>query len=180
MEESRIENRIIKITQPAKKSVAQWLVAYTTPRAEKRIYERLCEEGIHGYLPLYTTLRQWKDRRKKVELPLFNSYMFVKVTEQERHEVLQVPGIIRFLFYLGKPAIIRQKEIDAIERFLNKSQGYRIQVQPGQDVEIAGGPLEGVYGKVLRVGKSKLVLQIQQMGLTVVAEIDRSQVRQKL
>jgi transcription antitermination factor NusG len=179
MEESRIENRIIKITQPAKKPVAQWMVAYTTPRAEKRIYERLCEESIHAYLPLYTTLRQWKDRRKKVELPLFNSYMFVKITEQERKKVLQVPGIIRFLFYLGKPAIIRQKEIDAIRRFLNKSQGYRIQVYTGQVVEIAGGPLEGIYGKVMRIGKSKLVLQIEQMGITVVAEVDRTQVRQK-
>jgi transcription antitermination factor NusG len=179
MEAPRIENRIIKITKPAQKPVAQWLVIYTTPRAEKKVHERLCDAGIHSYLPLYTTLRQWKDRRKKVEVPLFNSYLFLKVTEQERHEVLQVQGVVRFLFYLGKPAVVRQKEIEAIERFLNKSQGYRIKVQAGQDVEIAGGPFEGIFGKVLRVGKSKLVLQIEQMGISVVAEVDRGQVRQK-
>ena len=159
--------------------MAKWLVIYTAPRAEKRVHERLCESGIHSYLPLYTTLRQWKDRRKKVELPLFNSYVFVKVTERERYNVLQVQGVVRFLFFLGKPAVVRQKEIDAIEKFLNKTQGYRIKVEAGQDVEIAGGPLEGVYGKVLRVGKTKLVLQIEQMGVSVVAELDRGQVRTK-
>ncbi|MDD3527620.1 MAG: UpxY family transcription antiterminator [Bacteroidales bacterium] len=179
MDVPRIEYRVVKITKPDQEPVSEWLVVYTTPRAEKRVYERLCEEGVHCYLPLYTTLRQWKDRRKKVELPLFNSYIFVKVTERERYDVLQVQGVLRFLFFLGKPAVVRQKEIDAIKRFLNKTQGYRIKVEAGQDVEIAGGPLEGVYGKVLRVGRTKLVLQIEQMGVSVVAELDRGQVRQR-
>lgn len=158
----------------------EWNVIYTTARSEKQVYDRLLEENIRAYLPLYTTIRVWKDRKKKVELPLFNSYVFVFVNKKEHFKVTQVPGVVRFIYYLKKPAVVRQKEINAIKRFLNKTEGMSIKVQKGDTVEIASGPMEGVYGKVMRVGKDKIILQIEQLNLSLTAEVSKGQVRQPL
>jgi transcription antitermination factor NusG len=155
----------------------KWLVIYTTPRAEKKVNERLTEQDIETYLPLYTTIRQWSDRRKKVELPLFSSYIFVRVGEKERVKVLETFGVVRFLFYLRKPAVVRDKEIEAIRLFLHQTEGLKIKVEVGQKVEISAGPMEGVYGEVVRIGKEKLVLRIEQLSMSLVAEVDRGMVR---
>nr|NQU93430.1 UpxY family transcription antiterminator [Bacteroidota bacterium] len=159
--------------------IPDWLVIYTTPRAEKKVNERLLEAGVETYLPLYTTIRQWSDRKKKVQVPLFNSYIFVNVTQKQRYNVLQVYGVVRFLYYLGKPAIVRQKEIDSIRRFLKQTEGLKIRVEVGEIVEISTGPMEGIYGEVIRVGKEKLVLQIEQLGMSLVAEVEKGMVRKK-
>jgi len=160
-------------------NIAPWNVLYTAPRAEKRVYDRLVELGIETYLPLYKTIRQWSDRKKKVEVPLFNSYIFVRSSEKLRFDILQVYGVVRYLYYLGRPAIIRQKEIDGIRRFLHQTEGFKITVEIGDKVQIASGVMEGVYGEVVRVGKEKLVLQIEQLGMNLVAEIDRDMVKKK-
>lgn len=157
-----------------------WRVLYTQPRAEKKVYERLTEADIDTYLPLYITIRRWSDRKKKVELPLFNSYIFVRVNESERLRALETDGVVRYVYYLGKPALVRQKEIDAIQRFLNKTEGLKIRVEQGDHVEIASGPMEGVYGKVIRIGKEKLMLRIEQLNMSLVAEVDKTQVRKPL
>jgi transcription antitermination factor NusG len=156
----------------------KWLVVYTTPRAEKRVNNRLEEQGIETYLPLYKTIRQWSDRKKKVELPLFNSYVFVRVGERERYKVLETNGVVRFLFYLHKPAVVRDNEIEAIRLFLHQTEGLKIKVEVGQKVEISSGPMEGVYGEVVRIGKDKLMLRIEQLSMSLVAEVDRGMVRQ--
>ena len=174
------ENQHDESTGNEKALPEHWNVIYTAPRAEKRVYERLLELGVHCYLPLYTTLRQWSDRKKKVELPLFRSYIFVKPARGERLPILEVFGVVRFIYYLGKPAVVRQKEIDAIRRFLMQTEGYNIRVQQGDNVEIAGGPMEGIYGEVIRIGKHKLILQIQQLGMSIIAEVDKGMVRRPL
>ncbi len=176
-DDDKIISRIIK---PKVVNPKQWLVAYTKPRAEKRVYDRLLEAEIETYLPLYTTIRQWSDRKKKVEVPLFNSYIFVKVLERERIKVLQVSGVVRFIYYLQKPAVVREKEIEAIKKFLNKTEGLKIRVEKGEYVEISSGPMEGIYGKVIRVGKEKIILQIEQLNMSLVAEVDKAQVRKPL
>lgn len=158
----------------------QWHVIYTHPRAEKRVYARLLDEDIETYMPLYTTIRQWSDRKKKVEVPLFNSYIFVRICEAERIKVLQVYGVSRFVYYLKKPAIVRDKEITAIKRFLNKTEGLNIKVEKGDLLEISSGPMEGVYGKVIRISKGKIALQIEQLNMSLVAEVDKAQVRKPL
>jgi len=184
MAKGEIEYRVVS-KEPAaayKKAVQErkWHVIYTHPRTEKRVYARLLEEEIETYMPLYTTIRQWSDRKKKVELPLFNSYVFVRVNESDRLKVLQVEGVSRFVYYLKKPAIVRDKEITAIKRFLNKTEGLKIKVEKGEHVEIASGPMEGVYGKVIRISKDKLVLQIEELNISLIAEVDKAQVRKPL
>lgn len=177
------QNEVIYTVKAVKKppdTTQHWRVLYTQPRAEKKVNDRLLEENFHTYLPLYTTIRQWSDRKKKVELPLFNSYIFLKVNEAERLKALDVQGVVRYVYYLGKPALVRQKEIDAIERFLNKTQGMRIKVDKGDNVEIASGPMEGVFGRVIRIGKDKLLLRIEQLNMSLVAEVEKTQVRKPL
>jgi transcription antitermination factor NusG len=180
MEKPREITYTVKAVKKPPDTKRYWRVLYTQPRAEKKVYERFGEAGIEAYLPLYITIRQWSDRKKKVELPLFNSYIFVHVNELERLKALEIDGVVRYVYYLGKPALVRQKEIDAIKRFLNKTEGLKIRVEQGDRVEIASGPMEGVYGKVIRINKERLVLRIEQLNMSLVAEVDKTQVRKPL
>ncbi len=169
-----------KVLRKKKVVEKKWYVIYTKPRAEKKVFDRLLDVGVETYLPLYTTIRKWSDRKKKVEVPLFNSYIFVKILAKDYLKVLEVVGVVRFIYYVQKLAVVRQKEIDAIKRFLNKTEGLKIKVEKGDRVEIATGPMEGVYGKVIRIGKNKLVLQIEQLNMSLVAEVEKAQVRKPL
>jgi transcription antitermination factor NusG len=115
-----------------------------------------------------------------VELPLFNSYIFVKVKESELSLVLKVFGVVKFVNYIDKPAIVRQREIDGIREFLRQTEGYRIKVQKGDNVQISAGLLIGINGEVLRITKSKVVIRIEQLGLSIVATVPRGQLKKPL
>src|SRR6476646_1947607 len=97
----------------------KWLAVYTKPRWEKKIDRLLIETGIESYCPLNKVHRKWSDRMKMVEEPLFKSYVFVHVNPEEEKKVREVNGVLNFVYWLGKPAVIRQKEIERIKRFLN-------------------------------------------------------------
>lgn len=174
MENTVNGNSICQITGP------QWFVAYTIARSEKKVYDRLLVEGFECYLPTYTTMKQWSDRKKKVQLPLFTSYVFVRVTESKLAGILKIPGVVKIVYYLGRPAIVRQKEIDSIKEFLEQTEGYRIKVKVGDKVEVSSGVMQGVFGEVVRIGKTKVVIQIEQLGLSLVATIPRSQLSKPL
>jgi transcriptional antiterminator RfaH len=96
-----------------------WLVLYTKPKNEVKVAERLAAAGITVYCPLVTTLRQWSDRKKKVTLPLFSSYVFVQLAEVQRAAVFEVPGVVRYLFWLGKPAVVREEEMATLKEMLS-------------------------------------------------------------
>jgi transcription antitermination factor NusG len=155
-----------------------WLVIYTKPRAEKKVNERLLEEGFETYLPLQKVIRQWSDRKKKVEVPLFNSYVFIKANEKDRFKILEVYGVVRFIFYLGKPAIVREFEIENIKEFLNKTKGSNITFKINERVEITEGPLRGKAGKIEQLGKNTIKLSIEQLGISLIAQVHKSTVRQ--
>ncbi len=95
-----------------------WTAFYTMPRSEKKTAERLIERGYEVYCPTRTVVKQWSDRRKKVSEPFFTSYLFAKVNEKLRNEILKDRGVVSNVFWLGKPAIIREQEILAIKSFL--------------------------------------------------------------
>jgi transcriptional antiterminator RfaH len=95
----------------------KWFVIRTNPRAEKQVSQRLLDIGIEHYLPLYRQIRQWKDRKKYVEAPLFSSYVFVRTTEKARNEVFKVSGIVKYLFVGGQIAVVTEKEIAQIKIF---------------------------------------------------------------
>src|SRR5919206_3366358 len=100
----------------------KWYAIYTKPRWEKKVAELLTKKGIENYCPLNKVTRQWCDRKKTVHEPLFTSYVFVYVTQAEHLAVKQTNGFVTFVFWLGKPAVIRDEEIKTIKQFLSEYQ----------------------------------------------------------
>ncbi|RHJ83897.1 UpxY family transcription antiterminator [Parabacteroides sp. AM08-6] len=147
-----------------------WYVLYTAPRAEKQVKTRLDALGVECWLPLHHTPRVWSDRVKMVDIPLFNSYLFVRCTDPKLRELILVYGVVRIVYYNGKPAIVRQKEIDAIKDFLAQASEHPL--CPGEEVEILCGAMKHVSGKIRKIKKNHLVLYLEQLGATVCVKLD--------
>lgn len=161
---------------PAKK----WLALYTRPRWEKKVHSLLAEKGIVSYCPLNKIRRKWSDRIKVVEEPLFKSYVFVHVTEAERTEVRLTNGAVNFIYWNGKPAQIRDKEIAAIRRFLDEYEEVELvpmELKSDQRVVIQSGTFMGQSARVLEVRKRKAKVRIESLGYTLVAYMDRAKLR---
>jgi len=152
-----------------------WRVVYTRARAEKMVDKRLQQAGITSYLPLKKIKRKWSDRTKTIEIPLISSYVFVKCSEKERLKVLETDGVVNFVFYRGKPAVIREEEMQRMWKFLADYSHMNIktvQVQPGQQVTIKAGPLEGKSGEVVYTKETRVGIQLDSLGLQIQAEVE--------
>jgi transcription antitermination factor NusG len=147
-----------------------WFVLYTSPRAEKQVAQRIKQQGMECWLPLHLCPRTWSDRIKMVEVPLFHSYIFVKCLEDQLYAMLKIYGVSRIVYYNGKPAVIRQQEIDAIKDFLQQSAYHPLLV--GDEAEILVGLMKHVSGKVKRINKSCIVLYLEQLGATVIVNLE--------
>lgn len=144
-----------------------WYVVYTKPKWEKKVAEQLKSSGIACYCPLITQVRQWSDRKKKVEVPLFNSYVFVQLADSERNAVFQSVGVVRYLFWLGKPAIVRDEEISVIKKWLDLSDGNDISVasvQVGDVIQLDSGPFSNQKAIVQEVNNTHYVLVLESLG----------------
>ena len=146
-----------------------WYVLYTAPRAEKQVRDRIDALGVECWLPLHRAPRVWSDRVKIVELPLFNSYLFVRCTDPELRNLTRVYGVARIVYYNGKPAVVRQKEIDAIQDFLDQASEHAL--CPGEEVEILCGAMKHVSGKVKKIKKNHLVLYLEQLCLATLQKV---------
>jgi transcription antitermination factor NusG len=160
-------------------SEAPWYAAYTSPRHEKYVAHQLSERQIGSFLPLYSSVRLWKDRRKRLDLPLFPCYVFVQVTEHNRIDVLRLPGVVQLVCFQGKPAPIAVGEIEALRRGTNGS----IVLQPhpylkeGRRVRITNGPMSGAEGIfVRRKQQNRLVISIAAIQRSVAVEIGEADV----
>jgi transcriptional antiterminator RfaH len=166
---------MIKTFKSKPRSGYKWYVVYTQPRSEKKCAEYLDEKNVQYYLPLIKTIRQWSDRKKKVELPLFPSYMFVFVSQVEYYEVLNVPGISRYLFFEGNAATISQKEIDKIKMLLNADINIDVtaeKILPGEQIEITHGALRGVKGEMVAYkGERKVAIKIEQIDFSLLIHV---------
>ena len=128
----------------------KWLAIYSRPRWEKKVNQLLTEKGLESYCPLNKVRRKWSDRVKMVEEPLFKSYVFVKVSDEDRTAVRMTPGVINFVYWDGKPAVIKEKEINAIKRFLNEYENVEVKpmnLELNQRVKITTGPLMDQEGR---------------------------------
>src|SRR5215510_6996085 len=155
----------------------KWLAIYTKPRWEKKVNQLLQEKGVECYCPLNKVRRKWSDRIKTVEEPLFKSYVFVKVNEVDRTAVRMTNGVINFVYWDGKPAVIKEKEINAIKRFLDEYENVEVQsmnIKVHQRVKITTGPLMDQEGEVLSVQRKAVKVAIDSLGYILVAYIDRS------
>lgn len=147
-----------------------WYALYTESRQEKKVATRLKQLGIEVYCPLIIQERQWSDRKKKVEVPLLPSYVFVNLELQHREVVFQVSGVVRYLYWLGQPAIIKDSEIETLQRWLqDKIVSLEIVgIQPGTVYEIPSGPFIGQKGIVDKVDKSQIILILEQLGVKII------------
>jgi len=149
----------------------KWLVAYCKSRSEKLTSERLRAAGIEVYCPLQTTMRQWSDRKKKVKVPIFPSYIFVYVNEQERLSVIQDTGVSRFVFWLGKPAVVREDEMSVLKSFIeiNRKESISLKLQEGRTVKINSGPFKNHEGVVLQAMSNSPRIVLKEFGVTLIA-----------
>jgi transcriptional antiterminator RfaH len=146
-----------------------WFAIYTRPKNEKKVVEGLEKLGIEVYCPMVTQIKQWSDRKKKVEIPLINSYVFVNIEDKNRNIVFEVSGVVRYLFWLGKPAVIQEQEIEALKASL-KGILSAVEVngiQPGDSLTISKGPFQGKEGVVSQVDKNKIRLVLKELGVTI-------------
>jgi transcription antitermination factor NusG len=157
-------------TQSNGNAHSDWFVLYTSPRAEKQVIERIKQQDITCWLPLHRSPRAWSDRVKMVDVPLFSSYVFVQCQEARLHSLLKIYGVSRIVYYNGKPAVIRQQEIDAIKEFLEQSANHPLLV--GEEAEILVGAMKHVSGKVKKINKSCIVLYLEQLGATVSVNLE--------
>jgi transcriptional antiterminator RfaH len=163
-------------------SERKWLVLKTRPNAEKKVAERLALKELEVYLPLYTTVKQWSDRKKKVQKPLISSTVFVHITEEEREQLWNVVGVSGMLYYLGKPAVVRDEEILILQQMLQEgiyeSVDFETTFIEGQEVEITGGDFKGLRGIVQEeVNSQKVIIALKGMGAQVVFTLKKGAVR---
>lgn len=155
----------------------KWYAVYTRPRWEKKVNRLLTEKGIESYCPLNKVRRKWSDRYKMVEEPLFRSYVFVKVEDKERTAVRMISGVINFVYGESKPAVIREKEIQTIKKFLNEYENVMVQeaqvFKPHQRVKITQGPLMDQEGEVINVKNRQVRVAIDSLGYILIASIDK-------
>jgi transcription antitermination factor NusG len=143
-----------------------WYVLYTSARAEKRAEERLKETGVETFLPLHRVKRKWSDRVKVVEQPLFFSYIFVNCDDYKLRQLPFVYGVSRIVYYNGRPAVVRENEINAIKEFLDIAKHREI-ISNGDEVEILCGPLKSKSGKVIEVNDKYAKLTIEELGAKI-------------
>ena len=145
-----------------------WYVLYTKPRHEKKVAEHLSEAGYSTYCPLYKVKRQWSDRTKVVEEPLFRSYIFIHIEDRKREEVFAFPGTVRYLFWLRKPAVVRPVEIEAIQKWLGHYDHDSLEVENitlGTLVRITSGQFMNEEAILLDQSRNKAVVQLKELGI---------------
>jgi transcription antitermination factor NusG len=155
----------------------KWYAIYTRPRWEKKVNKLLQEKGVECYCPLNKVKRKWSDRLKTVEEPLFKSYVFVKVEDAERSVVRMTNGVINFIYWNQKPAVIKEKEIIAIKRFLDEHENVQVQpieVKVNQRVKIMSGSFMDQEGKVIDIRHKAVKIAIDSLGYILIAYIDRT------
>lgn len=146
-----------------------WYVIYTQARNEKKVAERLEKIGVEVYCPLVRQIKQWSDRKKEVQVPLINSYVFVKLADKERQSVFEVSGVVRYLFWLGKPAVVRDEEIQALRESLTETL-TNVEIttyKEGDTLSIPIGPFKGREGTIEQVNKKSIRLVLKELGIVI-------------
>ena len=155
-----------------------WYALYTKSRHEKKTAELLVEKEITTFLPIIKTLRQWSDRKKYVQVPLFNSYIFIEINYKDRQRVLETDGVVCFVRTGNQPSVVPVNEINAMKAYVNQASEKNInyEIEAGHTVRIIRGPMKGLLGEVTKVnGAQKIRIKIeainQFLNLTVPASL---------
>lgn len=158
-------------------SLESWYALYTCPRHERRVAEYIAQRRICCFLPLYRSVRRWKDRRKELELALFPGYVFVRMALRDRLRILQVPGAVRLVSFNGKPAALPDVEIE----FLRNRQCAAGAIEPhpylcaGKKVRVRSGPMQGLEGIIRRrKDKCRVIFSLELIMRSVAVEVDEA------
>jgi transcription antitermination factor NusG len=158
---------------------AKWFALYTRPRWEKKVADLLSAKDIENYCPVNRISRQWSDRKKLVSVPLFTGYVFVRIEEKNQLTVRSTAGVINFVYWLNKPAVIREEEIVLIKRFLNEYENVQLEkvaIQNNDTVRVTGGALMGLEGMVLSASRNVVRVLLPSLGFMMMAEVSVSNV----
>lgn len=158
----------------------KWHAVYTKPRWEKKVFSLLVEKGIVSYCPLNKIRRRWSDRYKIVNEPLFKSYVFVKAGDDEMKKVRMIPGVVNFVYWNSKPAVIREEEINIIKKFLNEYDfvlAEPVQLMPNQRIKIMNGILMDEEAIVIRAEKNKVQVVLNSLGFRLTASINKNEIQ---
>ncbi|WP_207493412.1 UpxY family transcription antiterminator [Aridibaculum aurantiacum] len=161
--------------EEGKKVQKKWYALYTKPRWEKKVTTVLERKGVEVWCPLQKIQKQWSDRKKIVEEPLFKSYVFVHILEGEKTNVLMTDGILNFVYYLGKPAIIRDEEVEVIQKYLSeKDASISIQSLGSLDentrIKVNHGVFMDTTGTVVKGGKKKVYVKLESLEQVMIVE----------
>jgi transcription antitermination factor NusG len=163
-------------TQTVENPVKYWYALYTKPRWEKKVASLLSQKLVECYCPLNKVQKKWSDRMKTVEEPLFKSYVFVRITDDQQQKVRLTNGVMNFVYWNGKPAVIRSGEIDVIRKFLNEYDqvlAEPIRLAPDSKVRINQGLFMDHQATVIRVEGNKVKVEIESIGYTLIASVDK-------
>lgn len=162
----------------------QWLALYTRSRWEKKVYQLLIELGHEAFLPLRRERRQWKDRKKWVEEPLIRSYVFVYTGEKEYYDILNIPGAVRYIFFEGKPAPIREDQLELLKKIsLENIEAIATEEQfsKGDEINISSGILTGYSGELVDFkGNKKVLVRLDQLGQSLLLTIPLQNIMHKI
>jgi transcription antitermination factor NusG len=155
-----------------------WYVVYTNANHEKRVAQQLGQRSIEHLLPLYDSVRRWKDRRVHLQMPLFPGYVFVRIALRDRLQVLQIPSVAHLVSFNGQAAALPEGDIHAIQNCLN--HGHQVEPHPylaaGRRVRVKSGPLQGLEGTILRrKNKMRFILSFELIMRSVAVEIDETE-----
>ena len=147
----------------------KWFVIYTRPQQELKVASQLTAMGITNYCPTITLIKQYSDRRKKVIRPLLSSYVMVELDDKERNKVFACSGIVRYLFFLGKPAVIPAPQINLMQNHLNGVYNdFKVTtLSVGDSHTITEGPFSGVSGRVVETNNTKVKLELPSLGMQI-------------
>ncbi|SIR44023.1 transcription termination/antitermination protein NusG [Pontibacter lucknowensis] len=161
----------------------RWYAVYTKPRWEKKVADLLTLKEIQSYCPLNKVTRQWSDRKKVLHEPLFTSYVFVHLSDKQIREVKEVDGVINLVHWLGKPAVIRDEEIEAIRNFLNEHSNVQLEktsVCVNDPVKVSRGFLQDKEGTVVAIKNNTVRVALPSLGYVMYANLEKSSVTKVL
>ena len=149
-----------------------WHVIYTKPRAEKKVEERLNNIGIKAYCPVKQEIKQWSDRKKKILVPVLPSMVLVNIDENKRNNVFDIPGVVRYMFWLGKHAVVNEEEVDSLKNLLNQNNivsQETMDLKVGEKIDVPG--FENQSGIIKKISTNKIWVVLKNLGYVIKLKI---------
>lgn len=168
-----------KHTTLSNETISNWYIFYTYPNYEKKVQKLLSQKNIHCFLPLQRVTRQWSDRKKSIEVPLFPNYIFIKTSAHERHNALKTNGVVKYVSFDGKPVVLPEKDISVIQKLITENIEISTEriFAKGDNIRIINGPFCGLQGYLFeQKGKTRFGLKLESMEHSISIEICSSMI----